>query len=88
MENFFAKRNLAKVFVMSSIPSCEIQQTYENWQKFTIEKCNCCEEIQNGAVPKSYMRKGLIKYEEMRIYLTKYEEATAPFRISLYMRKI
>ncbi len=47
-----------------------------------------------GAVAKSYMRKGFLKYEEMRKYLTKYEEAvsqcdfaTAPFWISLYMRK-
>jgi hypothetical protein len=34
------------------------------------------------------MSKGFLIFEEMRIYLTKDEEATAPFRISLYMRKI
>jgi hypothetical protein len=32
-------------------------------------------EIQNGAVAKSYMRKGFLIYEEMRKYLTIYEEA-------------
>jgi hypothetical protein len=32
-------------------------------------------EIQNGAVAKSYMRKGFLIYEEMRKYLAIYEEA-------------
>jgi hypothetical protein len=52
-------------------------------------------EIQSGAVAKSYMRKGFLIYEEMRKYssymrrpLVIYDFATAPFRISLYMRKI
>ncbi len=43
-----------------------------------------------GTVAKSYIRmKGFIIYEEMRKYLVIYEEAvaTAPFWISLYMRK-
>jgi hypothetical protein len=31
-------------------------------------------EIQNGAVAKSYMRKGFLIYEEMRKYLAIYEE--------------
>ncbi len=31
-------------------------------------------DIQNGAVAKSYMRKGFLMYEEMRKYLTIYEE--------------
>ncbi len=36
-------------------------------------------EIPNGAVAKSYMRKGFLKYEEMRKYLTTiYEEAVSP----------
>ena len=35
------------------------------------------EEIQNGAIAKSYMRKGFLKYEEMRKYLTIYEEAVS-----------
>jgi hypothetical protein len=39
-------------------------------------------EIQNGAVAKSYMRKGFLIYEEMSKYLTKcediYDFATAP----------
>ncbi len=49
-----------------------------------------------GEVAKSYMRKGFLIYEEMRKYFVIYEEAvshiydfsTAPFWISLYMRKI
>jgi hypothetical protein len=48
-----------------------------------------------GAVAKSYMMKDFLIYEEMRKYLVKYEEAvshirlfSAPFWISLYMRKI
>ena len=52
-------------------------------------------EIQDGAIAKSYMRKGLLIYEEMRKYFSIYEEAvviydyaTAPSWISLYMRKI
>jgi hypothetical protein len=32
-------------------------------------------EIQNGAVAKSYMRKGFLIYEEMRKYFPIYEEA-------------
>jgi hypothetical protein len=35
-------------------------------------------EIQNGAVAKSYIRKGFLKYEEMRKYLAIYEEAVSP----------
>jgi hypothetical protein len=34
-------------------------------------------EIQNGAVAKSYMRKGFLIYEEMSKYLTKCEEAVS-----------
>ncbi len=46
-----------------------------------------------GAVAKSYLRKGVLVYEEMCKYLVIYEETvsdfgTAPFCISLYMRKI
>ncbi len=48
-----------------------------------------------GAVAKSYIRKSFLIYEEMRKYLVTYEEAvshidflTAPFWISLYVRKI
>ncbi len=50
-----------------------------------------------GAVAMSYMRKGFLIYEEMRKYfpiycmrrpLVIYDFATAPFLISLYMRKI
>jgi hypothetical protein len=32
--------------------------------------------IQNGAVVKSYMRKGFLIYDEMRKYLAMYEEAS------------
>ncbi len=54
-------------------------------------------EIQMGAVAKSYMRKGFLINEEMCKYLVIqymrrslviYDFATAPFWISLYMRKI
>jgi hypothetical protein len=46
-------------------------------------------EIQNGAVEKSYMRRGFLIYKEMRkSYMRRplviYDFATAPFRISLY----
>ncbi len=34
-----------------------------------------CKEIQMGAVAKSYMRKGFLKYEEMHNYLVIFEEA-------------
>jgi hypothetical protein len=42
-----------------------------------------------GAVAKSYMRKGFLIYEEMSKYSVICEEvvATAPFWISLYVRK-
>jgi hypothetical protein len=35
------------------------------------------EEILNGAVAKSYMRKGFLIYEEMRKYFPIYEEAVS-----------
>jgi hypothetical protein len=50
--------------------------------------------MHNGAVAKTYMRKGFLIYEEMRKYLVINKEAvsldfaTAPFWISLYRRKI
>jgi hypothetical protein len=34
-------------------------------------------EIQIGAVAKTYMRKGFLIYEEMRKYVTMYEEAVS-----------
>jgi hypothetical protein len=36
-----------------------------------------------GSVAKSYMRKGLLLYEEMRKYLTIYEEAVSHICITL-----
>ncbi len=53
-------------------------------------------EIQMGSVAKSYMRKGFLRYEEMRKYLVIYmrrplvfyDFATAPIRIYSYMRTI
>jgi hypothetical protein len=36
-----------------------------------------CKEIQLGSVAKSYMRKGLLLYEEMRRCLAVYEEAVS-----------
>jgi hypothetical protein len=35
------------------------------------------QEIQSGAVAKSYMKKGFLIYEEMRKYFPKYEEAVS-----------
>jgi hypothetical protein len=40
-------------------------------------------EIQMGSGTKSYMRKGLLIYEEMRKYLTIYEVALYDFAIDL-----
>ncbi len=47
-------------------------------------------EIKMGSVAKSFVRKGFLIYEEMRKYLTIYEEdfATDPFWISFFTRKI
>jgi hypothetical protein len=51
-------------------------------------------EIQMGAVARSYMRKGLLIYEEMRKYLAVrrplviYDFTAVPLWISLYKRKI
>ncbi len=38
-------------------------------------------EIQNGAVAKSYMRKGFLLYKEMRKYFPIYEEAVSHIRL-------
>jgi hypothetical protein len=38
-----------------------------------------------GAVAKSYMRKGFLIYEEMRTYLTKYEEAFSHIKYDLQL---
>ncbi len=50
-------------------------------EKTTLKKGNqifiIFKEIPNGAVAKSYMRKGFLIYEEMRNYLTIYEEAVS-----------
>jgi hypothetical protein len=40
-------------------------------------------EILNGAVAKSYIRKGFLKYEEMRKYLTISEEAVSHMTLQL-----
>jgi thiamine kinase-like enzyme len=34
-------------------------------------------EIQNGALAKSYVRKGFLRYDEIRKYLATYEEAVS-----------
>ncbi len=41
--------------------------------------------IQNGAIAKSYMRKGFLIYEEMHKYLTIYEEAVSHVCMSLQL---
>jgi hypothetical protein len=48
---------------------------YKNTDKKENQIFFICKEIPNGAVAKSYMRKGFQMYEEMRKYLTTYEEA-------------
>jgi hypothetical protein len=40
-------------------------------------------EIQMGAVAKSHMRKGFLKYEEMHKYLVIYEEAISHIGVTL-----
>ncbi len=56
-------------------------KTQVEWPPYTDKKENkiflIYKEIQNGAVAKSYMRKGFLMYEEMRKYLTIYEEAVS-----------
>jgi hypothetical protein len=42
------------------------------------------EEIQSGAVAKSYMRKGFLIYEEMRKYFPIYEEAVLNFNLIFF----
>jgi hypothetical protein len=48
---------------------------------YTVKKENknfiIYNEIQNGVVSKSYMRKGFLIYEEMRKYLVIYEEVVS-----------
>jgi hypothetical protein len=60
--------------------------------KNKIKFSSLVKEIQEGAVAKSYVRKGLLIYEEMRknlvkmrrpLVIYKYNFATAPFLISL-----
>ncbi len=50
-------------------------------KKYTDKKENetflIYKEIQMGSVAKSYMRKGFLIYEEMRKYLTIYDEAVS-----------
>ncbi len=50
-------------------PSVEAYTDKKEYKIFLIFK-----EIQNGAVAKSFMTKGFLIYEEMRKYLTIYEE--------------
>ncbi len=81
-----------------------VHSVYSHTYSVTLPPCTdkkenriflICKEIQSGAVAKSYMRKGFLIYEEMRKYfpiyispLVIYDFATAPFWISLNMRKI
>jgi hypothetical protein len=51
------------------------------WKLYTDKKENqiflTYEEIQSGAVAKSYMRKGFLIYEDMRKYFPIYEEVVS-----------
>ncbi len=60
------------VYRLSDIGPCTDKKK-EN-QVFLIYK-----EIQNGAVAKSYMRRGFLIYEEMRKYLDIYEDAVMSY---------
>ncbi len=75
---------------LPSSPPFSVHSSTKYTDKKENEIFHFYKEIQMGAVSKSYMRKGFLIYEEMRKYLVIYEEvvATAPFWISLYMRKI
>ncbi len=83
MKNFFDKHfweyYLASFcwWISSSCENhCTLVSSYYTDQKenqiFLIYK-----EIQSGAVAKSYMGKGFLKYEEMRKYFPIYEEAVS-----------
>jgi hypothetical protein len=68
-------------FICDSLQSPDVHYTDKKILKY--------KEIQNGAIAKSYMRKGFLIYEERSKYLTIYmgrplviyDFATAPFRI-------
>ncbi len=60
-------------FISGSLWSPDVHYTDKKEKKiFLIYK-----EIQNGAVAKSYMRKGFLIYEERSKYLTIYEETVS-----------
>jgi hypothetical protein len=64
-----------------------ISSRTEFFVKYTDKKENqlflICKEIQNGAVAKSYMRKGFLIYEEMRKYFPIWEEAVSHMTLQL-----
>jgi hypothetical protein len=61
------------LFVPVPLSFCHVPFTYKKEKEiFLLYK-----EIQKGSVAKSYIRKGFLIYEEMRKYLTKYEEAVS-----------
>ena len=57
----------------NSRPRTTLNYTYTDKKERKIFLIN--KEIQSGAVAKSYMRKGVLMYEEMRKYFPIYEEA-------------
>ena len=63
---------LALLIALSFIMGPRSQADKKENKFFLIYK-----DIQMGSVAKSYMRKGFLIYEEMRKYLTKYEEAVS-----------
>ncbi len=90
--NLAFQYEMAEIIVFENRPPTN-QSDSQLWTVHTDKQENkifhIYKEIQNGAVAKSYMKKGFLIYEEMRKYLTIYEEAvshtwfcTAPFWIS------
>jgi hypothetical protein len=70
---------IAKCTLLRALFS-ERQLCYQSDQSMSTDKKKyniflIYKEIQSGAVAKSFMRKGFLIYEEMRIYFPIYEEA-------------
>ncbi len=70
------------VVVIQYVVCCRrTPQLFQKFTTYTDKKENksflIYKKIRSGAVAKSYMRKGFLKYEEMRKYFPIYEEAVS-----------
>jgi hypothetical protein len=63
------------MFIYLSLQICPLLINYTDKKENQIFLIY--EEIQSGAVAKSYMRKGFLRYEKMRKYFPIYEEAVS-----------